>query len=211
MKIYTNRRRRRAFGSLEEMAIVMALSAIFAVGVAVAGISMIGRASLSKVEEAATTFNSRVLEVALADAASGSSDSSITNPNTRSATLIADLLSNGDAPRSVSMSVNSAAALNPPFKIWDGKKVCDFSGTCLLPADVVEGDVASYITATPTYVQFVKGGSSVCLRLSSNSVQATDGSDLAGWTLAEKVKKGSSTSPDTDNACNKVTGAGSGW
>lgn len=210
MKIHTNRLR-RAFGSLEEMAIVMALGAIFAVGVTVAGISMIGRASLSKVEDATNSFNSRMMEIALSDAASGSSDASITNPDTRSASIIADLLSNGDAPHSVSMFVKSAVALNPPYKIWNGKQVCDYSGTCDIPANVVESTIASYIAPTPTYVQFVKGGSSVCLRLSSNSTEATDGSDAEGWTLAAKVKKGSSTTADTDNACNKVAGAGTGW
>lgn len=209
MKLYNNRR--RAFGSLEEMAIVMALGAIFAVGVTVFGISMIGRASLSKVEEAATTFNSRVLEIALSDAASGSSDASITNPNTRSAAILAEMFYNGDAPRSVAVFVKSSVALNPPYKIWDGKKVCDYSGSCDLPANTVESTIESYIETTPTYLQFVRGGSSVCLRLSSNSTEATDASDSAGWTLAAKVKKGSSTTPDTDNACNKVTGAGTGW
>jgi Tfp pilus assembly protein PilE len=234
---------------LIELIIVIVVLGILA-SIAVAGYTaIIRRANISSVERSAVSFSGVLNNLAAQKAAlSGTQSGIATDKTARDQNLIAEALLAGDGPKGVTIMLLDNNATPAPYVVWNGGLVCGdgitgpTSGNCksadsTATAEILNPTVAaatginnsSTISTTATgnenlkYLQFVKNGASVCIRLSADGSQANDvtsgGTPTGeivtqanmseptpgyGWIVVKRVAKGSTTVPGPANACNGV-------
>ena len=220
-------RRRKGF-TLIELIIVIVVLGILA-GIAIAGYTaVIRRANISSVEQSALSFNRELINLAAQKAASSGQTGTVADKTTRDPSLLLEALQAGDGPNNVTITafVNTTSVLAvAPVTIWNGSAIQN----------------AANLVAFKTgyeYLQFVKSGSSICLRLTADGtsardtvstatgalVTASDGTSGAGWLVMRRTSSGAlpaaavaSTAPSpVGNSCNDVslsTGVGvmAGW
>ena len=218
--------RRKGF-TLIELIIVIVVLGILA-GIAIAGYTaVIRRANISSVEQSALSFNRELINLAAQKAASSGQTGTVADKTTRDPSLLLEALQAGDGPNNVTVIgfVGTSAALAARTVIWDGAAISN----------------AASLVAFKTgydYLQFVKSGSSICLRLTGDGTSARDTVSTAtgavvtpsdttsgsGWLVMRRTSSGAlpaaavaSTAPSpVGNSCNDVslsTGVGvmAGW
>jgi type II secretory pathway pseudopilin PulG len=244
---------------LIELVIVIVVLGILA-SIAVAGYTaIIRRANISSVERSAVSFAGVLNTLATEKAATSGTQSGIAiDKTTRDASLIAEAILAGDGPKGVAVMVmdDSNGTTPQPMVVWNGGEVClglvsDFP-TCAAAETVPRStlinttagsgsginntyDPSLFPEGNPNlkYLQFVKNGASVCIRLSADGSQANDvtsgGTPTGeivtqanmseptpgyGWIVVKRVAKGSGFGGGNytagNNACNGVEGM-SGW
>jgi hypothetical protein len=174
------------------------------------------RMNLESVETSALSFNRELTSMAAQLAASMSEQvGANSGKSTRNGATILETLGAGVAsgaqngPAGVTIMAPGAKVGAAPVVIWDGAAV---------PTSASES-IAPY----PAYLQFVKWGASVCLRLSDDASSAadttaggtpagkvvgsaniSDGDTGAGWIIMRRASTGSKVTAAASNACNGV-------
>jgi prepilin-type N-terminal cleavage/methylation domain-containing protein len=161
--------------TLIELIIVIVVLGILA-GIAIAGYTaVIRRSNISSVEQSATSFNREILNLAAQKAAqSGTQSGLATDKTTRDGNLLWEALQAGDGPKGVVMMgliFNGVSQQVEPAVIWDGSAV---PTGLISPAG---NSTATRIYSEQYYLQFVKNGASICMRLSNTGAQAYDKTD----------------------------------
>ncbi len=218
-------RSRKGF-TLIELIIVIVVLGILA-GIAIAGYTaVIRRSNISSVEQSATSFNREILNLATQKAAqSGTQTGLATDKTTRDGNLLWEAFEAADGPKGVTVMglIDDGSGTLSAGVIWDGSK----TATGLVsPANLAASTPG--IAVNQYYLQFVKNGASICMRLSNTGAQAYDqtpggtptgdavdpnnvsdtgasGLDQhAGWVVMKRVSNGSATTANAANACNDV-------
>jgi prepilin-type N-terminal cleavage/methylation domain-containing protein len=223
-------RRRKGFTLIELIIVIVVISILAGISIATFT-AVIRRANVSSVENSALSFNRELITLAAQKAASsGTQSGSNSDKSTRDGYIIQEALNSTavtgakDGPRGVTIMAHNGSGTFQPIVIWDGdsSEITGVGGG---------GSAATNIHAYPSYLQFVKNGASVCLRLSEDSTQAydtttggtpmgtmvptasiSDGAFGNGWIIMRRVSAGSTGvtatangttwAGDTDNACN---------
>jgi prepilin-type N-terminal cleavage/methylation domain-containing protein len=221
--------RRKGF-TLIELIIVIVVIAILA-GISIATFTaVIRRANVSSVENSALSFNRELIALAAQRAAAGNQTGTETDRSTRSGQLLWEALNStaitgaADGPRGVKIVALADFMGINPWIVWDGSQA-----QTAAPNDYTDPNKPP-LYDDQYYLQFMKSGASVCLRLSANSTQAYDltpggtpmgqainqayisdatasgASQHAGWLIMRRRSTGASTGlATTNNACNNVS------
>ena len=207
--------RRKGF-TLIELIIVIVVLGILA-GIAIAGYTaVIRRANISSVEQSALSFNRELINLAAQKAASSGQTGTVADKTTRDPSLLLEALQAGDGPNNVTVVafVGATAGAAVRTVIWDGAAISNAASLVAFKANY-------------EYLQFVKSGSSICLRLTADGtsardtvstatgalVTASDGTSGAGWLVMRRTSSGAlpaaavaSAAPSpVGNSCNDVT------